>query len=78
MGQRWRKGQFSGHPETTIFSLAMVIRIVMTIASKKMTIAATLKTVLAGAENSGVRGAKCLHFVKYCYFYTPHDGPKWF
>ena len=29
----------------------MVIRIVMTIASKKMTIAATLKTILGRAEN---------------------------
>ena len=31
----------------------MVIRIVMTIAGKKMTILATLKTDLARAENSG-------------------------
>ncbi len=31
----------------------MVIRIVMTIASKKMTIAATPKIILGRAENSG-------------------------
>ena len=31
----------------------MVITILMTIASKKMTIVATLKTVLERAENSG-------------------------
>ena len=34
----------------------MVIRVVMTIASKKMTIAATLKTILVGTENSGENG----------------------
>ena len=46
----------------------MVIRIVMTIASKKMTIAATPKTIFAGAENSGAQGNNCLYFVKGCYF----------
>ena len=55
----------------------MVIRIVMTIASKKMAIAATLKTDLASAENSGEKGADSLCFVKGCYFYTPRRPPKW-
>ncbi len=46
----------------------MVIRNVMTIASEKMTIAVTLKTDLARAENSGEKGAKYPYFVKGCYF----------
>ncbi len=75
-GQRWRKWQFSDHPETTIFSLAMVIRIVMTIASEKMTITAPLKTTLAGAENSGEKGAEYRYFVKDCYFCAPRDAPR--
>ena len=54
----------------------MVIRIVMTIASTKMTIAATPKTVLTKAENSGGKGAKRPYFVKGCYFYGPRKAPK--
>ncbi len=54
----------------------MVIRIVMTIASKKMTIAATLETIPEKAENSGEKGAKCPCFVKGCYFPGPHHAPK--
>ncbi len=54
----------------------MVIRIVMTIASTKMTIAATPKTVLTKAENSGEKGAKRPYFVKGCYFYGPRKVPK--
>ena len=56
--------------------LAMVISIVMTIASKKMTIVATPKTGLIGAENSGKKGAEHPLFIKgYC-FYTPRDARK--
>ena len=54
----------------------MVIRIVMTIASTKMTIAATLKIVLERARNRGKKGTLFPRFVKGCYFYSPHDGPK--
>ena len=54
----------------------MVIRIVMTIASKKMTIAATLKTILARGGNSGEKGIVCPYFVKNCYFCGPRDTPK--
>ncbi len=52
----------------------MVIRIVMTIASKKMTIAATLKTVSEKVENSGKKGANSRCFVKGCYFCGPRDA----
>ena len=75
-GQRWQKWQFSDYRKTTFFSLAMVIRNVMTIASEKMTIAATPKTILVRAENSGEKGGKYPYFVKDCYFCRPHDGPK--
>ena len=75
-GQRWRKRQFSDHPKTVISVLAMVIRIVMTIASKKMTVAAARKTVLGKAENRGKKGVKSPRFVKVCYFYSPHGTPK--
>ena len=54
----------------------MVIRIVMTIASKKMTIAATLKTVSEKVENSGEKGANNRYFVKGCYFCGPRDARK--
>ena len=54
----------------------MVIRIVKTIASIKMTIAVTLKNVLARAENSGEKGAKYPFFVKGCYFYDPRNAQK--
>ncbi len=54
----------------------MVIRIVMTIASKKMTILAPLKTIPERAENSGARDGKCPYFVKCCYFRTPRYAPK--
>ena len=54
----------------------MVIRIVMTIASKKMTIAATLKTILARGGNSGEKGIIYPYFVKNCYFCGPRDTPK--
>ena len=54
----------------------MVIRIVMTIASKKMAIAATPKIVPGRAENSGEKGAKHPYFVKGCYFYSPNDDRK--
>ena len=54
----------------------MVIGIVMTIASKKMTIAAALKTVLESAGNSGEKRTKCPCFVKGCYFCRPRDAPK--
>mgnify|MGYP007081728966 CR=1 FL=1 len=54
----------------------MVISIVMTIASTKMTIAATLKTILERAGNRGEKDEKRLYFVKDCYFYAPHDAPK--
>ena len=56
--------------------LAMVIRIVMTIASKKMTIAATPKTILERGENSGEKSTQCPYFVKGCYFCNPRDVPK--
>ena len=54
----------------------MVIRSVMTIASKKMTIAATLKTILARGGNRGEKGIIYPHFVKSCYFCGPRDTPK--
>ncbi len=54
----------------------MVIRIVMTIASKKMTVAAARKTVLGKAENRGEKGVKSPYFVKVCYFCSPHGTPK--
>ena len=54
----------------------MVIRNVMTIASKKMTIAATLETILERVENSGEKSTKYAYSVKYCYFYAPHHVPK--
>ena len=76
-GRRWRKRQFSDCPETTFKVLAMVIRIVMTIASEKMTVAAMLKTALARAENRAEKGAKCRYFVKGCYFCGPHGARKW-
>ena len=53
----------------------MVIRIVMTIASEKMTIAVTLKTILKRAENRLGKCAKRLCFVKEYYFYGPRDAP---
>ena len=65
----------------------MVIRIVMTIAGKKMTIAATLKNGLKRAGNSGAKGEKRPYFVKGCYFHGPHGAqnrlrgsqkPSWF
>ena len=55
----------------------MVIRIVMTIASTKMTIFATPKTDLEKTENSGVKGAKCPYFVKDCYFFDPRGASEW-
>ncbi len=54
----------------------MVIRIVMTVASKKMTIAMPPETILKRAENRVWKGAKCLYFVKDCYFYAPRATPK--
>ena len=54
----------------------MVIRIVMTIASAKMTIAATPKIDFAKAENSGEKGAEHLCFVKDGYFFGPRDAPE--
>ena len=75
-GLRCRKLTFSGHPKTTFRVLAMVIRIVMTIASKKMTISVTPKTGLGRAENRSEKGAKYSHFVKGCYFCGPHHAPK--
>ena len=52
----------------------MVIRIVMTIASAKMTIAATPKIDFARAENSGEKGAEHLCFVKDGYFFGSRDA----
>ena len=75
-GQRCRKWPFSDHPKTTFRVLAMVVRIVKTIASKKMTIAATPKTDLRRAGNSGETVADYPCFVKYCYFYDPCGAPK--
>ena len=75
-GQRWRIRPFSGYPKTIIFLLAMVIRIVMTIASKKMTIAAPLKTVLEKAENRAEKGTECPYSVKGCYFCGPRKAPR--
>ena len=54
----------------------MVIRSVMTIAKKKMTIAATLKNTLARGGNRGEKGIIYPHFVKSCYFCGPRDTPK--
>ena len=76
-GHRYRKRPFSDHLKTVILVLAMVIRIVMTIASKKMTIAATPKTILVRAENSDKKGEKRPHFVKGCYFYGSRCAQKW-
>jgi len=56
--------------------LAMVIRIVMTIASKKMTIAATPKIGSEKAGNSGEKGANNRYFVKGCYFCGPRHARK--
>ena len=54
----------------------MVIRIVMTIASIRKTIAAPPKTVLVRAENSGEKHTKCPYFVKDYYFLGHRGVPK--
>ena len=54
----------------------MVITILMTIASTKMTIAVTPETILKRAENRLGKCAKRLCFVKEYYFYGPRDAPK--
>ena len=76
-GCRWRKCPFSGHPKTTFFLLAMVIGILMTIASKKMTIAATPKPALGRAANRAEKGAEYPCFVKDGYFCGPRGVPRW-
>ena len=58
------------------FALAMVIRILMTIASKKMTIAATPKPALGRAANRAEKGAKYPCFVKDGYFCGPRGVPS--